>query len=93
MPRLCWGILREIACDKFALYSAALQTRGKAKVCERAARLTAALGNAKRLVIFHALQHLLKSMGAKVDQALERTMDVGYRYEGKAEQQRERKDL
>lgn len=45
------------------------------------------------LVSFHALEHLLKRMRAKVDPALERTMDVGYRYEGKAEEQRERKDL
>ena len=32
-------------------------------------------------------------MGANVDQTLERAMDVGYRYQAKAEEQRERKDL
>ena len=93
MPRLCRGFFARIACNKFDLNRAALQARRKAEACERSGKVEGTFGNTKRLVIVHALQRLLKSVGAKVDQALERTMDVSYRYERKAEEQRERKDL
>ena len=45
------------------------------------------------LVIIHAFERPLKSIIANVDQAVERPMDSGYRYQRKAEEQRERKDL